>query len=100
MKSFIGVLIFIFSVSGLAATKVECSAETYKFVIQSHSSSDIQVSYLGETVRADGYLDNTEVDFVARFKSIGEMTLFAKRGKTGPDSYVFIKGRRISVYCN
>lgn len=100
MKHILLSLLMIFSVSAFSATKLECSGENFKFQITSYSASDIDITYKGETVKADGYLDQAEVDLVARFKSIGEMTLFAKRGKTGPESYLFTNGRRISIYCN
>jgi hypothetical protein len=100
MKYILLTTLMILSIPAFSATKVECNGDKYKFQIVSYSASDIEITYSGETVRADGYLDQAEVDLVARFKSIGEMTLFAKRGKTSPESYLFTGGRRITVYCN
>jgi hypothetical protein len=100
MKYILLIILSLVSLSAFSATRVECTAENFKFIVVGHSPSDIDVSFNGETVKADGYVDQYEVDLIARFKSIGEMTLFAKRGKKGVESYLFTGGRRISIYCN
>jgi hypothetical protein len=91
-------LILILSLNASAAT-VLCVSTDYKITIESRSKNDIKVSYNGESAFADGLLSSEEVDIVAKFSSIGEMTLFAKIGKSHPDNYLFIKGKRFSVNC-
>jgi hypothetical protein len=100
MKYILLIILSLVSFSAFSATRVDCTADNLKFVVVGHSSSDIDVTFNGETVKADGFIDQFEVDLIARFKSIGEMTLFAKRGKKGGESYLFNAGRRISIYCN
>lgn len=85
------------SIHAFAGSKIECSTPEHKFVIT--SDSVVQVTYKGETVIADGIANAEEVDLVARFKSIGEMTLFAKVGKMSPENYIFIQSKRIPVQC-
>lgn len=98
MKSFL-LCLTLLSFSSLASARVQCVAEGNKFIIDGISATDIRVTFQNETVRADGYLGSDEVDLVAKFSSIGEMTLFAKIGKTSPDSYIFFMGRKLSVSC-
>jgi hypothetical protein len=81
------------------AARIECTTNEHKFTVVSNSPSDLRVTFMGETVVADGMLDQGEIDFVARFVSIGEMTLVAKIGEINQKNYAFIKGRRISVIC-
>lgn len=99
MKTLLFTLTLFFSVSAFSATRIQCDAEGNRFIIESSSSSDLRVTFKNETVRADGYLGSDEVDLVARFNSIGEMTLFAKVGKVSSDSYIFMMGRKLSVVC-
>lgn len=96
MKNFI-ISVILFSSFAAEAARVECRSGEHTFIIQMTDS--LKVTFLGETVPADGILSAEEVDLVARFKSIGEMTLFAKIGKESPDSYAFVQGKRISVLC-
>lgn len=84
--------------SAFSFSAVECSTSEHKFLVE-NSRNELLITYKGETVIADGALFSDEVDLVAKFKLIGEMTLFAKIGKSGPDNYVFIKGKRFSVIC-
>ena len=91
-------LILILSLNASAAI-VECVSADHKIMIESRSKNDIKVSYNGESALADGLLSSEEVDIVAKLSSIGEMTLFAKIGKSHPDNYLFIKGKRFSVNC-
>jgi hypothetical protein len=90
--------ILVLYVNASAAT-VLCVSADYKITIESRSQNDIKVSLNGESALADGLLSPEEIDIVAKFSSIGEMTLFAKIGKSHPDNYLFIKGRRFSVNC-
>lgn len=92
-------LTLLISVNSFAAIRVECQSGDMKFSITSQSPSDLKVTYKGETVDADGILTNEEVDLVAKFSSIGEMTLFAKVGFSSPENYVFTRGQRNSVNC-
>lgn len=94
---FIIMALALSSIHSFAGTRIECSTPDQKFVITSDSA--VQVTYKGETVVADGIATAEEVDLVARFKSIGEMTLFAKVGKTSPENYIFIQSKRIPVQC-
>lgn len=92
------ILAFILTTtSAFAATRIECATSDHKFIITTDST--VQISYKGESVVADGIANTEEVDLVARFKSIGEMTLFAKVGKTSPENYIFIQSKRIPVQC-
>lgn len=92
-------LIFVFSSAAFARATIECTSSEHKFTVQSTNPNDVRISYRGETVVADGLLNDEEVDLVAKFKSIGEMTLFAKIGKVAPENYIFLKGKRFSVIC-
>jgi hypothetical protein len=91
------IILSLFSLSAFAGSRIECSTGEYKILIT--SDSELKVTYKGETVIADGIANAEEVDLVARFKSIGEMTLFAKVGKTSPENYIFIQSKRIPVQC-
>lgn len=99
MKTLLLALTLFSSLSAFAGTRIQCEAEGNRFIVESSAPSDLRVTYKNETVRADGYLGSDEVDLVARFNSIGEMTLFAKIGKASPDSYIFMMGRKLSVVC-
>lgn len=92
-------LLFFFGSFSAHAGRVLCEAQDYIFTIDSASPQDVKVTFRGETVLADGIVTSGEVDLVARFSSIGEMTLFAKLGKVSPENYAFIQGRRFSVLC-
>jgi len=98
MKTLILTALILSSLPAMAA-RVVCDASGSRFIIEGVSANDIRVTYLNETVRADGYLGTDEVDLVARFNSIGEMTLLAKIGKSSPENYVFFSGRKLSVTC-
>lgn len=97
MKTLIVLALLLTSSFVLSAT-VECLTSNHKFTIQ-QSGSDLYITLNNETVPADGLVQAGEVDLIAKFKSIGEMTLFAKIGKAHPENYVFIKGTRFSVNC-
>lgn len=94
----LAILLFTLLSFSAFASVVRCDAGGQSFIIQS-SGNDIRVTFQNETVLADGYLGKDEVDLVARFISIGEMTLFAKIGKVSPESYIFMNGRKLSVSC-
>lgn len=91
-------LIVIFSLNAVAA-RVDCVAGDLKFTVTATSPNDVKVTFRGETVQADGVLSSDEVDLVAKFTTIGEMTLFAKVGKAAPENYIFTQGQRNSVVC-
>jgi hypothetical protein len=92
-------IILLTSFSAWSAQKIECEAGNTKFTVSSTSASNITITHRGETVQADGFMDQDEVDLVARFSSIGEMTLFAKIGKVSQENYVFFQGKRFSAIC-
>ena len=96
MKTAFLILSFI-SLNAFAGTKLECVSPEHKILIT--SDSVLKVTFKGETVVADGIANSEEVDLVARFQSVGEMTLFAKVGKTSPDNYIFIQSKRFPVQC-
>lgn len=98
MKTTLAFLLFAFSLSSFAA-RTECTSAAGRFIIVSDSPSNILVTLNGETVRADGAFEAGEIDIVARFSSVGEMTLFAKVGLNSADNYVFLQGKRNSVTC-
>lgn len=95
MKIVLFVLALV-SMNAIAA-KIECVSPEHKILISSDAA--LTVTYKGETVVADGIANGEEVDLVARFKSVGEMTLFAKVGKTSPENYIFIQSKRFPVQC-
>lgn len=97
MKPLFLLSLVILSLPCLAAP-IECSTSEHKFTLET-TRNEINVSFRGETVIADGLLNSDEVDIVAKFRSIGEMTLFAKINKVGPENYLFVKGKRFSVIC-
>lgn len=99
MKVFLLSFAIFLAWPSFAAVRVQCATQGNVFIIDSTSPSDLRVTFQNETVKADGYLGSDEVDLVARFKSIGEMTLFAKIGKNSPESYIFFKGKKLSVSC-
>lgn len=96
MKILFFAVIFLCSLSAFGT--VECSTSEHKFIVQ-NIKNELYISYKGETARADGILAVDEVDLIAKFKSIGEMTLFAKVAKLHPENYVFVQGKRFSVIC-
>lgn len=96
MKRFLILILLITSFEAFAA-QVECQTGDLKIMVQ--MTDALKVTFLGESAIADGILTSEEVDLVARFKSVGEMTLFAKVGKESPENYAFIQGKRISVFC-
>ncbi len=85
------------SIQALAGTRIECVSSDHKISIV--AENDLRVTLKGETVIADGIANTEEVDLVARFKSVGEMTLFAKVGKASPENYIFIQSKRFPVQC-
>ncbi len=99
MKLFFFSFLVLMSLNSFAGTKVVCTGLDYTLELDVRSSEDIKIKYLDETVQADGAVTQGEIDLVARFKRYGEISLFAQVGKTGPDNYLFISGKRISVIC-
>jgi hypothetical protein len=95
---YLAFLSFILSLSAFAA-QIECVFSDNKIIVERISSNDIKVSLNGESALADGLLNSDEIDIVAKFNSFGEMTLFAKIGKSNPINYLFIRGKKFSVNC-
>lgn len=81
------------------ALEVTCEGGGHKLLIHSTALTQMTVSLNGETVTADGYLGEDEIDLVARFPRQGEMTLYGMIGRNHTSSYLFLKGKRIPVYC-
>lgn len=98
MKAFVLFLALISPLS-YGAQKVTCTSGSLKLTVESTSPEDIRIHYGNEMVMADGYMDAESIDLIARLDSLGEMTLFAKIGKSGPDNYIFVSGKRNSVFC-
>lgn len=92
------IVLFILTSIPTFAAPVECKTNTHTILIEK-SGVDLKVVLNGESALADGLLNSEEVDIVARFRSAGEMTLFAKIGKASPDNYLFLSGKRFSVTC-
>jgi hypothetical protein len=97
MRTFIFLSLTILSLPCFAA-KVICSNPEYKIYLE-NIGADIRVNYEAYSVFADGLLSKDEVDIVAKFPTIGEMTLFAKINQESPENYLFIKGKRFSIIC-
>jgi hypothetical protein len=96
MKKLIIISLFV-SFQAAAVTRIECVSSEHKISIL--AENDLRVTLKGETVIADGIATSEEVDLVARFKTVGEMTLFAKVGKASPENYIFIQSKRFPVQC-
>lgn len=94
---FMFVILSLISLNTFAGVKVECVSPEHKITVV--ADADLRVTLKGETVIADGIANSEEVDLVARFKSVGEMTLFAKVGKSSPENYIFIQSKRFPVQC-
>jgi hypothetical protein len=97
MKIIFGLLLLV-SFNAFAKSKIECVANGKKLTVF-QQGSQLKITFNGETVEADGILTNDEVDLVAKFGFIGEMTLFAKIGTSSSENYIFIQGQRNSVVC-
>lgn len=92
-------IIALLSLNSALAASITCESPTHKILIQYTSSSDIQVTLNGETTMADGLVNKSEVDLVAKFPSSGEMTIYAMVGRNDPSNYIFINGKRNPVFC-
>lgn len=99
MKSLI--LFFALSSFGAyAAIDLECKTGDNQLIqLRAFDSDEIQATYKGETVNADGFISTDIVDLIARFTSIGEISILAKVGNSGPQNYIFIQGKRNSIIC-
>ena len=95
----LSLFVLILSFNAGAASRVECVSANHRVSVEKTNAGELKVTFRGETVLADGILDSEQVDLVARFSSIGEMTLFAKINKTTNENYLFIQGQRNSVVC-
>lgn len=94
---FMFIVLSLISLNAFAGVKLECVSPEHKITVV--ADADLRVTLKGETVVADGIANSEEVDLVARFKSVGEMTLFAKVGKSSPENYIFIQSKRFPVQC-
>ena len=95
----LGLIVLMSSFTVFAGTRVECVSANHRISVEKTNAGDLRVTFKGETVLADGILDSEQVDLVARFSSIGEMTLFAKLSKMTDQNYLFIQGQRNPVVC-
>jgi hypothetical protein len=93
------ILGLILSLSAHAVPTIKCQADNATITVIQNSKQEIHVSYQEESVRADGHMDENEVDLIAKFPHSGEMTLFAKLGRNTSDNYLFFKGKRNPVIC-
>ncbi len=91
------IVLSLMTLNAFAGVRIECVSPEHKISIV--ADADLKVTLKGETVIADGIANSEEVDLVARFKTVGEMTLFAKVGKASPDNYIFIQSKRFPVQC-
>lgn len=96
MKAFI--MILVFASFAANARVVICESSGEKMTINAQGT-EIQVTYKGEITSADGLVSNEEVDIIAKFRSFGEMAIYAKIGKTSPENYLFFKGQKNPVTC-
>ena len=92
-------LLSLFSFSALALPPVQCESGDVRLTISINAKGEITMTYLAESVIADGIVDTKEVDLIAKFPSAGEMTLVAKVGKPSKDNYLFFNGKRNPVTC-
>ena len=92
-------LIALASLNTALAASITCESPAHRISIQYSNSSDIRVTLNGETALADGLVNKSEVDLVAKFSSYGEMTIYAMVGKNDPSNYIFINGSRNPVFC-
>ena len=95
--AFLSLMLF-FNLSAYAASVV-CVSGDHRIFLETVSKNEIKVNFDGESAIADGILSSEEIDLVAKFSTLGEMTLFAKIGISHPNNYIFIKGKRFSVNC-
>jgi hypothetical protein len=92
-------LLSLFSLNAFALPPVQCESGDVKLTISTNSKGEITMTYLAESVIADGIVDTKEVDLIAKFPNAGEMTLVAKIGKVSSDNYLFFKGSRRPLSC-
>lgn len=95
----LSLLVLILSFNASAARSIECVSPTHRVFVEKTKEGVLRVTFGGETVLADGVLDNDQVDLVAKFSSVGEMTLFAKLNKVAFENYLFMQGQRNPVVC-
>jgi hypothetical protein len=92
-------LLSLFSFTAFALPPVKCESGDIKLTIVENAKGEIYMTYLLESVIADGIVDTKEVDLIAKFPNAGEMTLVAKMGKDSKDNYLFFKGQRRALSC-
>lgn len=81
------------------ATTITCTAPNISLKL-TLSGEDIVINLNNqETALGVGLLSKSEVDVIARFPQSGEMTLFAKVGKQGPENYVYFQGKHSPIIC-
>lgn len=98
MKSLLTFFLMVFSLSSLAAV-MNCESPEGVVTLHYNSPSEIRVVFKGESAFADGIVTRDEVDLVVRLPSSGEMTIYARVGKTDPGNYIFLRGKRNPVFC-
>lgn len=96
---FIAVFFALTAFSSAMAATLTCEGGGERVFIEYSNPSEIRVTLRGETVLADGLVNRSEVDLIARFPSQGEMTIYAMVGKNDPSNYIFLSGRRNPVNC-
>lgn len=96
---FIALFFALSAFSSAMAATMTCEGAGERVIIQYSNTSEIRVTLRGETVPADGLVNSSEVDLIARFPSQGEMTIYAMVGKNDPSNYIFLNGRRNPVFC-
>jgi hypothetical protein len=95
---FIVILLLTFTSPFVWAVSLECRTSDHIILIKD-SGVDILISVNGESASAEGLISANEVDLVAKLRTYGEMTLFAKIGNAGAQNHAFITGKRFSVSC-
>lgn len=98
MKALMVLISLIVSTYSMAGT-LTCETREHKVILKYTSEYDIKVILGGETTLADGIVTAQEVDLVARFPSQGEMTIYARVGKSDPGNYMYLHGKRNPVIC-
>lgn len=94
-------LLVMFFIAGFAYAQPDyiCEAPAYRIQISLKKQSAISITMNHETVLADGFVGEGEIDLVARFPAQGEMTLYARVGSARPQNYLFVAGERFPVVC-
>lgn len=89
---FLGLL---FMSTTVFAAGVRCQSEAITIVASQVSVDSVKVTIGTETVMGDGIATSTHVDFVARTRSLGEISV----NFTGSQGYLFVNGGRKPLSC-